>query len=468
MLSILIIIGENCLAYEIKIENADKLTVHAHQVPLQSLLSTLQSWGIVVKIDPQINPKVSVSFQNKDIQKGLDILLKSLNHIYVWNVVKGPWGKLPVLSEIHVFFPGKKNLIKLLDSKNQYNIARIPDTKNFYVKNELLVKLSRNMNVEAFIQLLKSLNGVIIDQHPGLSIYQIRFPPNVDALKYLDILKKNNSISSVEPNYGYRISKNYPASLLKIKPNLQSKAKAFPTSEVPIAILDTGLSINSNLSPYIITSYDAFQLNENIVDKMGHGTNMANIASGNVLPDGVSDYGQSNTQYIIPIRIFDDNGMVTNYQIMSGIEFAKINGAKVISMSWGSETYSKFLDDTMSYAVSNGMIPIAAAGNSPTGRPIYPAAYDTVIGVGATSPNGKPWKKSNYGDFVEIEAPGYATFPDTSSDWPGRYVGTSISTAFVANQVAAYLAKSSKSMKGIQQDIMTQRSMIIESVCPKP
>jgi len=458
--SILLIIIENCLAFEIKMESANKLTVHAHQVPLQTLLSSIQSWGIVVKIDPQINPNISASFQDKDIQKGLNILLKSLNHIYVWNAVKGPWGKLPVLSEIHVFFPGKKDHIKPLDSKNEYNIARIPGTKTLYVKNELLVRLSQNP--ETFIKLIKSLNGVISEHHPGLSIYQVRFPPKTDALKYIDLLKKNKSTSIVEPNYGYKISKNYRAIPLNTKSNLISKAKALPISEVPIAILDTGLTTNSFISPYIITSYDAFQLDETITDKMGHGTNMANIVSGNVLPDGGLNYGQTYPQYIIPIRIFDDNGIVTNFQIINGIEFAKKNGAKILSMSWGSETYSKFLDETMSYSVSNGMIPIAGAGNSPTGKPFYPAAYESVIGVGATKADGSPWKRSNYGDFVEIQAPGFATFPKKYTEWPGRYVGTSISTAFVANQVATYLSKTSSSV--IQQDYMNLRSMIINYI----
>ena len=49
--------------------------------------------------------------------------------------------------------------------------------------------------------------------------------------------------------------------------------------------------------------------------------------------------------------------------------------------------------------------------------------------------------KSNYGDFVTLEAPGFATLPVGYKGDPGTYAGTSISAAYVANRVADYLAQ---------------------------
>jgi hypothetical protein len=126
---------------------------------------------------------------------------------------------------------------------------------------------------------------------------------------------------------------------------------------------------------------------------------------------------------------------------MNGIDFALNNGARVMSLSWGSETKSEFLDQTFDYAASKGLIIVAAAGNEPTGNIMYPAAYDSVIGVGALDPGGKQWDKSNYGDFVTIYAPGFASFPVGYKGEPGAYAGTSISTAYLANRIAGYLSK---------------------------
>ncbi len=81
------------------------------------------------------------------------------------------------------------------------------------------------------------------------------------------------------------------------------------------------------------------------------------------------------------------------------------------------------------------------AGNEPTGKPFYPAAYSSVIGVSALEPGGKAWENSNYGSFVTLYAPGFATLPVGYKGDPGAYAGTSISTAFVANSIANYLSR---------------------------
>ncbi|MBW1828933.1 MAG: S8 family serine peptidase, partial [Deltaproteobacteria bacterium] len=109
------------------------------------------------------------------------------------------------------------------------------------------------------------------------------------------------------------------------------------------------------------------------------------------------------------------------------MDFALKNGARVMSLSLGAETNSKFLSSAFEYAESKGLFIVASAGNEPTGKPIYPAAYPSVIGIGALRPDGKKWGKSNYGDFVEFEAPGFAKLPVGYKGEPGIYAGTSIS-----------------------------------------
>ena len=144
---------------------------------------------------------------------------------------------------------------------------------------------------------------------------------------------------------------------------------------------------------------------------------------------------------IIPIRAFDDNGFTTDFKIMDSINFALKNNAKVMSLSWGSETRSDIMEKNFEYAKAKGLIIVASAGNEPTGKPVYPAAYPTVIGVGALGPHGKTWENSNYGNFVALYAPGFANLPVGHKGDPGMYAGTSISTALVANSIASFLSE---------------------------
>jgi thermitase len=143
----------------------------------------------------------------------------------------------------------------------------------------------------------------------------------------------------------------------------------------------------------------------------------------------------------VAIRAMDDNGFTTDFTILNSIDFAIEKGARVMSLSWGSEERSDFLETILDYAAAKGVIVVASAGNEPTGRPVYPAAYPSVIGVGAAYPSGKTWDKSNYGSFVSLFAPGFAALPVGYKGDPGIYGGTSISAAFVANRIADYWSK---------------------------
>jgi hypothetical protein len=104
------------------------------------------------------------------------------------------------------------------------------------------------------------------------------------------------------------------------------------------------------------------------------------------------------------------------------------------------------------------LIVIGSAGNQPTGNPVYPAAYPSVIGVGALRPDGKRWENSNYGDFVTLYAPGFGNFPVGYKGKPGSYAGTSISAAFTANVIADYLVEHPEAGKKEVLKMISDRS----------
>ncbi|MDP2645391.1 MAG: S8/S53 family peptidase [Desulfobacterales bacterium] len=269
-----------------------------------------------------------------------------------------------------------------------------------------------------------------------MGIFKLRFPEKTDTLSILEQIARIPLISKAEPNY------IYPISLPYIYSEMSANSEPFITpgsiNAVPIAILDTGLALDAGLQDLILATLDVLNPNDQISDSLGHGTQMALIASGAVKPLGVSGDSKSYRP-VIAIRAFDDSGLISSYDLMKSVDFAIHSGARVMSLSWGSEIRSGFVEKTLDYAKSKKLIIVASAGNEPTGKKMYPAAYESVIGVGALAPNGKPWKMSNYGDFVTLYAPGFAALPGGNNEGPGTYAGTSISAAFMANVIANYL-----------------------------
>jgi hypothetical protein len=204
----------------------------------------------------------------------------------------------------------------------------------------------------------------------------------------------------------------------------------------PVAILDSGLLMLPGLEGFVAGGLDALDPTREPVDTAGHGTQMALVATGAIDPSGLGEAGDGLP--ILAIRAFDDEGSTSNFGIMRSIIYSAEQGARVLSMSWGSATSSAFLQNAVGFAQSKGLLLVASAGNAPLGQPMYPAAYDGVIGVSALDKDGAIWPSSNYGNFVFVAAPGTASFPIGYKGPAGSYAGTSIACAYVSRALGLY------------------------------
>jgi len=439
-LFMLVVFGGKAYGVGLEVQlRGDRLSLNAEKVSLQEILLRLSDYGIRIQIDPQINPAVTASFENRDIQKALESILKGLDHVLIWDSGQGPSGPVPKLAEIQVFRPGLKDLMRPLRKAATLSIARSPKDGSLYVKDEILIRLKPGADLSELLRVLQETGGVLVGTYPGLGIYRVRLPPGSEVSVLVEEIEKRGGGATAEPNYAY------PVPLTPREPDWTtlrlSYADAYPQPKgCPIAVIDSGLRADAGLDKFVRASLDALNPDKPISDTEGHGTQMALIAAGVVKPMGADSDRVVQTP-IIPIKAFDENGFTSNFLLMESIDFALKNGARVMSLSWGSETKSGFLSEALESASSKGLIIVASAGNDPTGDPHYPAAYPGVIGVGALAPDGEAWERSNRGDFVDLYAPGFATLPVGYKGEPGIYAGTSISAAFTANLVAGILSK---------------------------
>ena len=169
--------------------------------------------------------------------------------------------------------------------------------------------------------------------------------------------------------------------------------------------------------------------------------------AGAVGNNGIGIIGIAWNCKIMPVRVIDDQGWCYSSVIAEGIRYATDNGANVISMSFNADdsNNTNIMLDAVNYAYSKGVFLCAAAGNENTSKGGYPAEYDNVTAVGWTNQKDKAHDGSNYGDWVDIAAPGthiYST--DTLQDALGEYYfwdGTSAATPIVAGVAALLLSK---------------------------
>jgi subtilisin family serine protease len=241
------------------------------------------------------------------------------------------------------------------------------------------------------------------------------------------------------------------------------------SSNTVIAIIDEGVDLSHpDLASKLVPGYDAtgYGSNGGPSGNDAHGTNCAGIAAA-ITNNSQGVAGIARLAKIMPVRIAKDDGsggwLTSDSWIADGINWAVNHGADVLSNSWGGGTPATVLTNAIKNAKTNGRngkgsVVVFAAGNA-NGPVSYPATLSEVIAVGALSPcderkaptscDGEWWWGSNYGNELDITAPGvhmYSTDIQGSAgystdDYFYDFNGTSSACPVVAGVAGLLLGK---------------------------
>ncbi len=191
-------------------------------------------------------------------------------------------------------------------------------------------------------------------------------------------------------------------------------------ANVRVAVLDTGISMYHPDRGNVVDT-NSFVAGETVEDFDGHGTHVSGTIAAADNTIGV--IGIAPQADLLIGKVLDNTGFGDTSAVISGIEWAVSNNAKVISMSLGSYDYSAALETACNNAFASGALLVAAAGNDNSNAPLYPAAHNSVISVMAVDSLKNKASFSNYGPTVDIAAPGvgvYSTYaPIDSSNSTG-------------------------------------------------
>ena len=330
------------------------------------------------------------------------------------------------------------------------------------VKGIILTGLSAIDNLNNKYGSLKSAKLIFKNSpvHSLSNVYKFSFSSGTDTSSLVKDYNLEPCVVYAEPNYIYSTYGVGVPQIPKVNPipndplfgQQWALSKIHATSgwaiekgspDVTIAIVDTGVDYNHpdlaaniwhdpingnpgydfvdiNTTLYIEQGFtlcpdeDYTVPDANPMDHFGHGTHCAGIASA-VTNNSIGVAGVCWDCKIMPVRAGfkikyggETTASLEEDNIANATIYAADKGANVISMSWGSSYYdSNLIRDSLDYAHSKGVALVAAAGNDNlNAKYFYPASYENVISVAATDNSDNRASFSNYGESVDVAAPG--------------------------------------------------------------
>ena len=314
-----------------------------------------------------------------------------------------------------------------------------------HAKDRILVKFRNEADEYINNDLLSRHNLKVKEKIRGTDVKIVTVPPGLDPDVIVEKLKKVES-SAIEfaevdklisPEYIPNDPK-YISEYLYIK-RIQVPAvwEAGSVIGVPIAICDTGIDGgHEDLSPII-----RYELGFNTVDNSNnwapvhaHGTWVAGAAAA-IFNNSLGIAGVGQGSIIIPVRISNlDNGGAYLSDGAECITYAADNGARAINLSYDMGD-SPTIEAAASYAESKNAITVMAAGNNgyDPGWPDLPS----VVAVGAVdNVEGLHIYWSNYGNYIDLVAPGDYVITTSPGNQYAKVSGTSLSAPLVAGAIA--------------------------------
>lgn len=237
------------------------------------------------------------------------------------------------------------------------------------------------------------------------------------------------------------------------------------SSNIKIGIIDSGIEALGEIEPTERINLQPVEGEEVVVnpifeDVTGHGTSVAGIISA--ADDEYGIVGINPDAQLYDIKVFDEYNTAPLSRIIEGIQYALDKDVDILNMSFGTPISSEILHQKIAEAYNEGMLLVAASGNN--GVIEYPATYNEVMAVGATTEKNEVADFSLAGTQSEIVAPGAAVLTSGLLGGYGVVDGTSISAPHVSAAASLLWAKDPTKSNDFIRQLLNQSARKLEDV----
>ena len=352
------------------------------------------------------------------------------------------------------------------------------DEVEIYHPGRIMVEFQTEREPE---DIIKAWGGSIEEAWPAIDRYLVRMPVGIATSQALESLLAMGGIRQVEPDFlGASAPEPTPArtggrwGLDRIQaPSAWEISRGDP--RVIIAVMDTGIDTqHPKIIDRVIGGYSPLVDEEEVPipfhDDHGRGTHLAAVAAGG----GTERMrGIAPKASFIGVKTHDSEARHYRADLISGLlwlsDWARSHPEwRVIAvMDGGWRFYSSFLEEAVDYALDSGILLVAGSGDLGLEEEIFPASLPGVLTVAATCPGDQLCDFSNWGQWVDLAAPGKDVFSAVTGGGYGYWDGTAVAAAYTAGVAALLWAEKPDLNSEEIKDILKQSSRPIPDLKEK-
>ena len=347
------------------------------------------------------------------------------------------------------------NPVDLASAQNANDAPKAQNSKSHVVaagdamrmSGQLLVKYKTHATATDIESLNSSLGVRVLKTHQRSRIQRVEIAEGTALAQALETFKSSSIVE--QAGYNYILEAFAIPNDTEYQPyqwNLHNTAGGIWAEDawnsslnkgqgITVAVIDTGVAYEDfapfvqapDLNKHFVSPKDFHNNDDHPNDDNGHGTHV----TGTIAQDTNNNLATAGIAYqanIMPLKVLDAVSAGFADDLNEALYYAVDNGARVINLSLGFAGTGKpdpsgqvctqiaGLNAALQYAYDNNVVVVAAAGNDGGNVVNCPAAYPTVIAVGATRFDGQRANYSTGGSALHIVAPGGDLTVDQNGD----------------------------------------------------
>ena len=331
-----------------------------------------------------------------------------------------------------------------------------------WVKGQILVQPKAGLSAGRFKKLLAPEGADSAGSIPGINVHIISVPPGAED-KVIKALSHNPNIEFCEKDL-YLQPTDYTPNDPKFLDAWHLQTMNLPGAwditrgdAIIVAVVDSGVNgLHDDLSGKMVSGRNVASNNSDTSDIADHGTKVAGVI-GAVMDNGLGVASIAPNALIMPVRVTNDpNGLASTSTLAAGITWAADNGARVANVSYDISS-SSVISTAADYMRSLGGLVVVSAGNG--GILSTSADSESIIAVSATTSNDVRASWSNYGNFIDVAAPGDRLWTTSSSGGYASASGTSFAAPATAATIALIMA-TNPSLSPVEVEAVLESSAV--------